>query len=81
MSGGSFWSLHIVAFSLRSDSSKSKGSPFVLFVLLHSLLETKETNLKGQCLDISSPQSELNQSTLKIIWEVNANTGFTLFRF
>ena len=47
VSGESFCSKLIVAFSLRSDNSKSKGSPFVRFVLLHSLLETKETNLKG----------------------------------
>ena len=47
MSGESFCSLLIVAFSLRNDSSKSKGSPFVCFVLLYSLLETKETNLNG----------------------------------
>ena len=47
MSGESFCSLLIVAFSLRNDSSKSKGSPFVRFALLHSPLETKETNLNG----------------------------------
>ena len=47
MSGESFYSLLIVELSLRNDSSKSKGSPFVRFVLLPSLLETKETNLKG----------------------------------
>ena len=48
MSGKSFRSQRIVALSLRSDSSKSKGSPFVRFVLLHSVLETKETtNLWG----------------------------------
>ena len=47
MSGESFCSLLIVAFSLRKDSSKSKGGPFVRFVLLHSLLETKETSLQG----------------------------------
>ena len=51
MSGESFCSLCIVAFSLRNDRSKSNGSPFVRFVLLNSLLETKETNLKGfSCL-------------------------------
>ena len=47
MSGESFCSLRIVAFSLRNDRSKSNWSPFVHFVLLNSLLETKETNLKG----------------------------------
>ena len=47
MSGESFCSLLIVAFSLRNDRSKSNGSPFVCCVLLNSLLETKETNLKG----------------------------------
>ena len=47
MSGESFCSLRIVAFSLRKDSSKSKGGPFVRCVLLNSLLETKETNLNG----------------------------------
>ena len=31
----------------HSDRSKSKGSHCVCFVLLHSLLETTETNLKG----------------------------------
>ena len=47
MSGESFCSLLMVAFSLRNNRSKSGGSPFVRFVLLHSLLETKETNLMG----------------------------------
>ena len=47
MSGESFCSLRIVTFSLRNDRSKSNGSPFVRCVLLNSLLETKETNLKG----------------------------------
>ena len=47
MSGESFCCLRIVAFSLRNDSSKSKGSPFVRLVLLHFLLGTKETNHKG----------------------------------
>ena len=47
MSGESFCSLLIVAFSLRNNRTKSKGSPFVRFVLLHSLLKTKETNLDG----------------------------------
>ena len=47
MSGESFCSLCVVAFSLRNHSSKSKGNPFVRFVLMHSLLGTKETNHKG----------------------------------
>ena len=47
MSRESFCSLRVVAFSLRNDSSKSKGSPLVRFVLMHSLLGIKETNHKG----------------------------------
>ena len=45
MSGESFCSLHVVAFALRNDNnSKSKGSPFVHFVLMHSPIGTNFDN-------------------------------------
>ena len=65
MSGESFCSLLIVAFSLRKDSRKSKGSPFVRFVLLHSLLETKETSLQGFSLLSTYSIQEATVATLR----------------
>ena len=65
MSGESFCSLLIVAFSLKKASSKSKGSPFVCFVLLHSLLETKETSLQGFSLFSTYSLQKVTVTTLR----------------
>ena len=65
MSGESFCSLLIVTFSSGKDSSKPKGSPFVRFVLLHSLLETKETSLQGFSLLSTYSLQEATVTTLR----------------
>ena len=65
MSGESFCSLLIVTFSLRKDCSKSKGGPFVRFLLLHSLLETKETSLQGFSLFYMHSLQEATVATLR----------------
>ena len=65
MSGESFCSLLIVAFSLRKDGTKSKEGPFVRFVLLHSLLETKETSLQGFSLFSTYSLQEATVATLR----------------
>ena len=55
----------IVAFSLRKDSSKYKGSPFVRFALLHSPLGTKETSLRGFSLFSTYFLQEATVATLR----------------